>query len=118
MAEKSQTEDAAKAPKSQAERDTATTAVEDPGAVPRSDGWTTDTTPEAQPQRVIEDDARRAKEAQEVLAGNRGSPDRAMAPGAMEYSEEQRDERAKAMEDKRLAQEKAGAEQQAEAEKK
>lgn len=92
------------------QRDASKTAVADPAAVPRSDGWTTDSSPEPQPQRVLEDDARRAAAAQTPESPG-APPERAMAPGSLEFSEELRTERAEGMEKRRVAQEKAAAEQ-------
>lgn len=79
-------------------RDTAPTAVMDPGAIPRGDGWTSPNTPEPQPRHVIERDNLRAVNAQEsppaFLPGNPGAPpERALAPGGKEYSQQLRDER-------------------------
>lgn len=76
-------------------RDTADGAVMDPGAIPRSDGWTSVTTPEPQPRHVIERDAAHARSAQTLLLPSSpgAPPERAMAPGSKEYSDQLRNER-------------------------
>jgi hypothetical protein len=81
----------------------------DPDAAARSDGWVTDTTPNPEPQHVIDRNARESAEALRPSPGpteidiNAVAPERPLAPGVLEHSTESTVQRAEEQEAARRA---------------